>query len=116
MREMLSATTTLIGAGLGSSVALVTDGRFSGSTRGPCVGHISPEAYAGGPIGLVEEGDMITLDIPSRKLSVDVSEEEMERRRGSFQLPVSKQKLCSSPYLQRYVKSVSSVWEGAILK
>lgn len=73
MREMLSATTTLIGAGLGSSVALVTDGRFSGSTRGPCVGHISPEAYAGGPIGLVEEGDMITLDIPSRKLSVDVS-------------------------------------------
>ena len=116
MREMLSATTTRIGAGLGSSVALVTDGRFSGSTRGPCVGHISPEAYAGGPIGLVEEGDMITLDIPSRKLSVDVSEEEMERRRGSFQLPVSKQKLCSSPYLQRYVKSVSSVWEGAILK
>lgn len=116
MREMLSATTTLVGSGLGTTTALITDGRFSGSTRGPCVGHVSPEAFAGGPIGLVEEGDMITLDIPGRRLSVDVSDEELERRRAQFQLPESKRELCSSPYLQRYSRSVTSVWKGAVLK
>ena len=116
MREMLSATTTLVGSGLGTTTALITDGRFSGSTRGPCVGHVSPEAFAGGPIGLVEEGDMITLDIPGRRLSVDVSDEELERRRTQFQLPESKRELCSSPYLQRYSRSVTSVWKGAVLK
>lgn len=116
MREMLSATTTLVGAGLDTTTALITDGRFSGSTRGPCVGHISPEAFAGGPIGLVEEGDMITLDIPGRSLSVALSDQELERRRAQFQLPENKREQCASPYLQRYAKSVSSVWKGAVLK
>ena len=115
MREMLSATTTLIGAGLGSSTALITDGRFSGSTRGPCVGHISPEAYVGGPIALVEEGDMITLNIPDRTLVVDISEDELERRRKRFVIPDSKRH-CDSPYLQRYSQAVSSVWKGAVLE
>ena len=105
-----------MGSGLGTTTALITDGRFSGSTRGPCVGHVSPEAFAGGPIGLVEEGDMITLDIPGRRLSVDVSDEELERRRARFQLPASKRELCDSPYLQRYSRSVTSVWKGAVLK
>ncbi len=117
MREMLSATTTLVGAGLGTTTALVTDGRFSGSTRGPCVGHVSPEAYVGGPIGLVEEGDQITLDIPNRSLTLHVSEEELARRRARFTIPENKRRqACESPYLRRYAQSVSSVWKGAVLE
>ena len=117
MREMLSATTTLMGAGLGSTTALVTDGRFSGSTRGPCVGHVSPEAYVGGPIALVEEGDSITLDIPNRSLTLHVPEEELERRRARFVIPEHKRlEACDSPYLRRYAQSVSSVWKGAVLE
>lgn len=112
MREMLSATTALVGSGLGSTTALVTDGRFSGSTRGPCIGHVSPEAFAGGVIALVESGDMITLDIPGRKLSLNVPEEELARRREKFRLPERK---VESPYLRRYAAAVSSVWKGAVL-
>lgn len=111
MREMLSATAALIGCGLGNSTALVTDGRFSGSTRGSCIGHVTPEAYAGGPIGLVAEGDMITIDIPSRKMSVLLSEEEIARRAANF---IPKEKLVDSHYLRRYREMVGNVWEGAI--
>jgi len=113
MREMLTATTTLVGSGLGSTTALITDGRFSGSTRGPCVGHISPEAYAGGPIALVEEGDLITLNIPKRRLELHVSEEELEKRRAAYVRPV---RPAGSPFLARYRAAVSGVWEGAVLK
>ena len=113
MREMLTATTTLVGSGLGATTALITDGRFSGSTRGPCVGHVSPEAYVGGPIALVEEGDLITLDIPGRTLSVAVSDEELTRRRERFQRP---ERPVDSPFLARYREQVSSVWEGAVFK
>ena len=113
MREMLSATTTLVGAGLGATTALVTDGRFSGSTRGPCVGHVSPEAAKGGPIAYVREGDQITLDIPNGRLTVNVSDEEMACRAKEFTVPPPK---AATPYLRRYAASVSSVWEGAILK
>ena len=112
MREMLSATTALVGSGLGTTTALVTDGRFSGSTRGPCIGHVSPEAYVGGVIGLVEPGDMITLDIPGRKLTLNVSDEELKRRRANFK-PLKRK--VESSYLRRYAASVSSVWKGAVL-
>ena len=81
MREMLAPTATLMGLGLGDSVALVTDGRFSGGTRGPCIGHISPEAAEGGPIALVEEGDGILLDIPARRLELLVDEKTLALRR-----------------------------------
>lgn len=85
MREMLAVTGALIGQGLGDSVALITDGRFSGASHGPMVGHVAPEAAAGGPIGLVKEGDIITLDIPNRKLDVKVTEEELTDRRKNWQ-------------------------------
>ena len=113
MREMLTATTTLVGSGLGTTTALITDGRFSGSTRGPCVGHISPEAYAGGPIALVREGDLITLDIPGRRLELHVSEEELARRKAAFVRP---DRPVDSNFLARYRADVSGVWEGAVLK
>lgn len=113
MREMLVATTTLMGFGLGDSTALVTDGRFSGATRGPCIGHVTPEAAAGGPIALIKDGDMVTIDIPNRKLDVDVSPEEMEKRRAAWKAPAVPG---GFGYLSRYARSVSSVWEGAVLK
>ncbi len=112
MREMLSPTSAIAGMGLIDSVALVTDGRFSGGTRGPCIGHISPEAQEGGPIGLVEEGDIIDIDIPSRKLDLKVSEEELEKRRASF-VPVEKP---VRGYLARYRRFVSSASKGAIIE
>jgi len=84
MREMLNPTAVLMGMGLGSSCALITDGRFSGGTRGPCVGHVSPEAMAGGPIALVQEGDMIEVDIPARKLELLVGQAELRRRRRAW--------------------------------
>ncbi len=113
MREMLTATTTLVGSGLGTTTALITDGRFSGSTRGPCVGHISPEAYAGGPIALVEEGDLITLDIPGRRLQLEISDEELAARKARFVRP---ERPVESSYLARYREWVSGVWEGAVFK
>jgi dihydroxy-acid dehydratase len=83
MQEMLAPTSSIMGRGLGESVALITDGRFSGATRGACIGHVSPEAAAGGPIGLIQPGDIIAIDVPNRKLNVEVSDAELQRRRAS---------------------------------
>jgi len=112
MREMLAPTATLMGLGLGDSVALITDGRFSGGTRGPCIGHISPEAAEGGPIALVQNGDKIRLDIPSRKLELLVDEAELERRRSAWSAPEPKIK---TGWLARYSKVVTSANTGAIV-
>lgn len=87
MRKMLSPTSAIIGMGLGSSVALLTDGRFSGATRGASIGHVSPEAAMGGTIALIQDGDMIEIDIPARVLRVDVSDAELERRKATWQPP-----------------------------
>lgn len=111
MREMLAPTAALMGLGLGDSVALITDGRFSGGTRGPCIGHISPEAMEGGPIALVEEGDQIVLDIPNRKLELLVDEGTLEQRLSAWQRPEPKIK---SGWLSRYAKVVTSAYTGAI--
>jgi len=113
MQEMLSPTSLIMGQGLGSSVALITDGRFSGGTRGACVGHISPEAAAGGPIALIEPGDMITVDIPGRRLVLHVSDEELARRRAHWQ-PRTRPNL--PKYLSRYAKMVTSGSQGAVLE
>ena len=112
MREMHAAMTTLVGLGLSDSTALITDGRFSGATRGPCVGHISPEAAVGGPIGMLKDGDMIHIDINSREISVAVSEEEFARRRAQWK---PKPTQGHGKYLTRYSNLVGSVWEGAQL-
>ncbi len=111
MREMLAPTATLMGLGLGDSVALVTDGRFSGGTRGPCIGHISPEAAEGGPIALVEEGDRILLDIPARRLELLVDEKTLALRRERWQAPAPKIK---GGWLARYAKVVTSAYTGAV--
>jgi len=113
MREMLAPTATLMGLGLGDSVALITDGRFSGGTRGPCIGHISPEAAEGGVIALVKNGDRIRLDIPNRKLELLVDDEELARRKASWQVPEAKIK---TGWLARYAKVVTSSNTGAICK
>jgi dihydroxy-acid dehydratase len=113
MREMLSPTAAIMGMGLGSDVALITDGRFSGGTRGPAIGHVSPEAAEGGPIGLVEDGDVIELDIPGRRLDLAVPQEELARRRAAF-TPVEKPQ--PSGFLRRYAKSVKSAAHGAAYK
>ncbi|WP_018922029.1 dihydroxy-acid dehydratase [Salsuginibacillus kocurii] len=112
MREMQAATTVLMGMGLGESVALVTDGRFSGSTRGPCIGHVSPEAAAGGPISLVEDGDHISIDTKNRAIKLHVDEKELEQRRQVWEPKPPK---FTSGILQRYAKSVSSADKGAVL-
>ena len=112
MREMLNPTSAICGMGLGESVALITDGRFSGATRGAAIGHVSPEAAAGGNIALVEEGDMIAMDIPNCKITLEVSDEELEKRRAAWVCPEPKIK---TGYLARYAKLVSSADKGAIL-
>ncbi len=111
MREMLNPTSAIMGMGLGNSVALITDGRFSGATRGACVGHISPEAASGGPIGIVEEGDPIRIDIPGHSIELMVSPEEFNRRMAAF---APRQKELSG-YLKRYAALVSSGAKGAVL-
>lgn len=111
MREMLNPTSAIMGMGLGNSVALITDGRFSGATRGACIGHVSPEAASGGVIGVVQEGDIISIDIPGNKLELKVDEAELERRMKNF---VPKKKELSG-YLKRYAALVSSGATGAIL-
>jgi dihydroxy-acid dehydratase len=113
MREMLSPTSALSGLGLSSSVALITDGRFSGGTRGPCVGHVSPEAMEGGAIALVNEGDQIEIDIPNRRLDLIVDSKELERRRESWKSPAPK---VVKGYLARYARLVSSADRGAVLE
>jgi dihydroxy-acid dehydratase len=112
MREMLSPTSAIMGMGLGDKVALITDGRFSGGTRGPTIGHVSPEAAAGGPIALVQEGDEILIDIPNRKLELLVDEEELQRRRENWK-PLEKN--IPSRWLRRYSMLVTSADMGAIL-
>ncbi|HIM81135.1 MAG TPA: dihydroxy-acid dehydratase [Dehalococcoidia bacterium] len=111
MQEMLGVTGALIGQGLGDEVALVTDGRFSGASHGPMVGHVTPEAAVGGPIGLLQEGDIITLDIPARSLNVKLTEEEFTDRRAKFQ-PIPPN--YTSGVLAKYAKLVSSASEGAV--
>jgi dihydroxy-acid dehydratase len=112
MREMLSPTSAIMGMGLGDKVALITDGRFSGGTRGPAIGHVSPEAAAGGPIALVQEGDEILIDIPNRQLELLVDEEELQRRKENWK-PLEKN--IPSRWLRRYSMLVTSADMGAIL-
>ncbi|WKZ31675.1 MAG: dihydroxy-acid dehydratase [Thermodesulfobacteriota bacterium] len=113
MREMLAPTAALMGMGMGETVALITDGRFSGGTRGPCIGHISPEAAEGGPIALVKDGDTIELDIPARKMELKVPDKELLARRQAWKTPSPKIK---DGWLARYAKSVTSAYTGAVLK
>lgn len=113
MREMVIATGALVGMGLDKEVALITDGRFSGATRGPAIGHISPEAMEGGPIALVKEGDIIEIDIANRKLSIDVSEEELNKRMKGWKRPELRAR---KGYLHKYSQLVTSASTGAIFK
>ena len=113
MPEMLSPTSAIVGMGLGAKVALITDGRFSGGTQGAAIGHVSPEAAEGGPIALAREGDTIKIDIPSRKIELDISEEEFEKRRAEWVAPEPKIK---TGYLARYARLVTSGAKGAVLK
>ncbi len=113
MREMLNPTSAIAGMGLGESVALITDGRFSGASRGASIGHVSPEAAVGGPIALIEEGDIISVDIPNTSLNVKVSDEEMAQRRQKWQ---PREPKVTSGYLARYEKLVTSGDKGAVLR
>ncbi|MCX8065260.1 MAG: dihydroxy-acid dehydratase [Candidatus Hydrogenedentes bacterium] len=112
MREMLAPTSAIMGKGLGNLVSLVTDGRFSGGTRGACVGHVSPEAAEGGPIALVQDGDIIEIDIPGRKITLHVSEEELSRRRANMPPPPNRN---LTGWLKRYQRFVTSAYKGAVL-
>ena len=113
MREMLSPTSVIAGMGLDKEVALITDGRFSGATRGASIGHVSPEAASGGPIALIEEGDMISIDIPAGKLDILVDEKVLEERRKNL-----KEHECpiKTGYLYRYSKHVTIARYGAVLR
>ncbi|MEJ2685174.1 MAG: dihydroxy-acid dehydratase [Candidatus Sulfobium sp.] len=113
MREMLSPTAAIAGMGLSESVALITDGRFSGGTRGPCIGHISPEAMEGGPLAVVRDGDRIRIDIPKRVVDLLVSEDEIKKRLRLWKKPAPK---IRKGYLARYARFVSSAGEGAVMK
>lgn len=111
MREMLTPTSAIAGMGLDRNVALITDGRFSGGTRGAAIGHVSPEAVEGGPIGLVQEGDRIEIDIPGRKLNLLVDEQELEDRRKNWK---PRQREITSPFLRRYARLAASAAQGAV--
>jgi dihydroxy-acid dehydratase len=113
MREMLSPTSAIAGMGLSESVALITDGRFSGGTRGPCIGHVSPEAMEGGPIALVKDGDRISIDIAKRKIDLLLSGRELAKRRKAWKKPSPK---ITKGYLSRYAKLVSSAGDGAVMR
>jgi len=113
MRETLAPTAAIAGAGLSESVALITDGRFSGGTRGPCIGHVSPEAAVGGPIAFVTDGDMISVDIPGRRLNLLVEQEELDRRKAAWRAPEPKIKV---GVLARYRSSVTSASKGSVLR
>jgi len=113
MREMLSPTSSMVGMGLANDVALITDGRFSGGTKGPCVGHISPEAAVGGPIAAIKEGDAISIDIPGRKLELEVTAAEIKKRMAKWVAPKPS---INEGYLKRYAESVTQASEGAVLK
>ena len=113
MREMLGVTAALVGQGLGQSVALLTDGRFSGATRGLMAGHVAPEAVRGGPIGLVNDGDEITLDVNERRLDVALSEDELASRRAAYEPP---ERPFPGVALSKYARLVSSAAEGAVTR
>lgn len=113
MQEMLSPTSLIMGMNLGDKVALITDGRFSGATRGACIGHVSPEAAEGGMIGLLQEGDLIRIDVEEGVLEVLLEEAEIQKRRASFS---PKTKTVASKWLKRYQLLVSNAASGAILK
>jgi len=112
MQEMLAPTSAIMGMGLGESVALITDGRFSGGTRGVCVGHISPEAAAGGPIAALRDGDLIEIDLEQRSLNVRLSDEQIGERLAA--LPPFEPRT-TSPWLRRYARMVTSASQGAVL-
>ena len=112
MREMLGATAAIVGRGLGSSVALVTDGRFSGGSRGPCIGHVSPEAAEGGPIAIIRNGDIVQIDIPNRTLNVKLSDAEIKERLNKWRLQVKPK--VTKGCLYRYIKEVESASKGAV--
>ena len=112
MPEMLLATAAISGRGLDDRVALLTDGRFSGATRGAAIGHVGPEAALGGPIALVVDGDAVEIDIPSRTLTLDVDDETLEARRGSWRAPADR---ATSGLLVRYAASVRPASEGAAI-
>jgi dihydroxy-acid dehydratase len=113
MQEMLSPTSYIMGAGLGESVALITDGRFSGGTRGACIGHISPEAAVAGPIGLLKTGDVIEIDIPGNTINVRLSDAELAQRKKDWKLPKPK---ITEGYLAKYATMATSADTGAVLK
>ena len=113
MREMLNPTSAIAGMGLGSTVALITDGRFSGASRGASIGHVSPEAAVGGPIALVEEGDIISINIPENKLELKVSDEILAERKAAWQ---PREPKITTGYLARYASMVTSGNRGAILE
>jgi dihydroxy-acid dehydratase len=111
MREMLSVTAALSGQGLGDQVGLITDGRFSGGTRGLCVGHVCPEAFIGGPLALLKTGDMVTIDAEKKTLSVALSDAELAKRKASWKQPPPN---ATRGVLAKYAKTVHSASEGAI--
>ena len=111
MQEMLSVTSAIVGAGLGDSVMLLTDGRFSGATRGPMIGHVAPEAAVGGPIALIEEGDILVMDVERRELSVKLSEEELAQRRERW---TPRPPNYTAGVLAKYARQVSSASRGAV--
>jgi len=111
MREMLAVTAAIVGAGLGESVALVTDGRFSGATRGFCIGHIAPEASHGGPLAAVRDGDAITIDVANRRLDVEIGSDELKKRMNTWQSPAPRY---TSGVLAKYARLVSSASTGAV--
>ena len=113
MREMLVTTAIVSGMGMGKDIALITDGRFSGASKGVCMGHVSPEAAAGGPIGLLSEGDIIRIDIPNKRLDVKLSDGELQARRERWTPP---QPTVNDGYLARYAKHVTSAATGAIVE
>lgn len=111
MKEMLSPTSMVMGAGLGQEVALITDGRFSGGSHGFCVGHVAPEAQVGGPIALVQDGDVITIDAETLRMDVAVSDDEMARRKAAWVAPPFKY---TRGTMYRYIKTVSSAQKGCV--
>ncbi|GAI21269.1 unnamed protein product, partial [marine sediment metagenome] len=113
MQEMLSPTSYIMGAGLGESAALITDGRFSGGTRGACIGHISPEAAVGGPIGLLNNGDIIEIDIPNNAINVKLSDKELAERKKAWKPPKPR---ITKGYLAKYASMATSADTGAVLK
>jgi dihydroxy-acid dehydratase len=112
MREMLAPTSAIVGMGLSDSVALITDGRFSGGTKGPCIGHVSPEAASKGPIAIIKDGDIITIDIPNRAINVKLTAAEIKKRFASWK-PVEPK--IKTGYLGRYSRMVASADKGAVL-